>query len=80
MLDVLYFGAYVEKPRRDGFLTKIGVLAVTALIVTTLFSAYNYVCKPEAFYLSNGRDSLWDTQTEKLADEICAGCDTDAVC
>ena len=28
-------------------------------------------------YLSNGRDTLWDTQTEELADEICSGCETD---
>ena len=77
VFEVLYFGAYVENPRKDSFLTKTGVLAVTALIATTLLSTYNFVCKPETPYLSNGRDTLWDTQTEELADKICAGCDTD---
>ncbi len=42
-----------------------------------LLFSYNFVFKPEAPYLSNGRDTLWDTQTEELADEICAGCETD---
>ena len=39
--------------------------------------AYNFACKPEAPYLTNGGATLWDTQTEELADEICAGCETD---
>ena len=29
-------------------------------------------------HLLNGGTTLWDTQTEEIADEICAGCDTDA--
>ena len=62
---------------KDKLLTKIYVLAVATLVVTTLFASYNFVFKPEAPYLSNGRDTLWDTQTEELADEICVGCDTD---
>ncbi|MBO5279759.1 MAG: transglutaminase domain-containing protein [Clostridia bacterium] len=78
VFEVLYFGAYVENPRKDSFLTKIDVLAVTALIATTLLSTYNFVCKPETPYLSNGRDTLWDTQTEELADKICAGCESDS--
>jgi len=77
MFEVLYFGAFVKSSRKDSFVTKICVLAVTALILVALISAYNFVCKPEAPYLSNGRDTLWDTQTEELADEICAGCETD---
>lgn len=77
MFEVLYFGAYVENPRKDSFLTKIGVLAVSGLILVTLISAYNFVCKPDAPYLSNGGATLWDTQTEELADEICASSDTD---
>ena len=78
MFEVLYFGAYVGGSRKDSFVTKTCVLAVTALIATTLFSAYNFVCKPDAPHLTNGGATLWDTQTEELADEICAGCDTDA--
>ena len=77
MFEVLYFGAYVESPRKDSFVTKFCVLAIALLITSTLFSAYNLVFKPETPYLSNGRDTLWDTQTEELADEICAGCETD---
>ena len=78
MFEVLYFGAFVKSSRKDSFVTKICVLAVTALILVALISAYNFVCKPEALYLSNGGATLWDTQTEELADEICADCDTDA--
>ena len=44
---------------------------------STLAISYNFVYKSEAPYLSNGRDTLWDTQTEELADEICVGCETD---
>ena len=40
--------------------------------------AYNFVRKPEIPYLLNGGATLWDTQTEELADEICASCDADA--
>ncbi len=77
MFEVLYFGAFVSGSRKDSFVTRICVLAVTALILVTLISAYNFVCKPEAPYLSNGGATLWDTQIEELADEICVGCDTD---
>ena len=78
MFEVLYFGAFVKSSRKDSFVTKICVLAVTALILVALISAYNFVCKPEALYLSNGGATLWDTQTEELADEICADSNTDA--
>lgn len=78
MFEVLYFGAFVSGTHKDSFVKKICVLAVTALILVTLTSAYNFVCKPEAPYLSNGGATLWDTQTKELADEICAGCDSDA--
>ncbi len=77
MFEVLYFGAFVSGTNKDSFVTKICVLAVTALILATLISAYNFVCKPEAPYLNNGGATLWDTQTEELADEICAGCESD---
>ena len=78
MLEVLYFGAFVRSTRKDSFVTRICVLAVTALILVTLISAYNFVCKPESPYLLNGGATLWDTQTEELADEICADSNTDA--
>lgn len=40
-------------------------------------TGYLRVRNTDAPYLSNGRDTLWDTQTEELADEICADCETD---
>ncbi len=57
--------------------TKIYVLTVSVLIVVTLLFSYNFVFKPEVPYLNNGGATLWDTQTEELADEICSGCETD---
>lgn len=77
VIVVLYFGAFAEEAHKDSFLTKIYTLAVTGLIVMTLFSAYNFVTKPEAPYLTNGGATLWDTQTEELANDICSGCETD---
>ena len=74
---LMYLALSYDSSDKDKLLTKIYVLAVATLIVTTLFASYNFVFKPEAPYLSNGRDTLWDTQTEELADEICAGCETD---
>lgn len=76
-IELIYFIAYAKDFGKDGFLTKIYILVVSGLILVTLFSAYNFVCKPEAPYLTNGGATLWDTQTEELADEICAGCETD---
>jgi len=76
-IEMMYFGIVDNNHGKDKLLTKIYVLSVSAFILFTLISAYNFVCKPEAPYLSNGRDTLWDTQTEELADEICAGCETD---
>ena len=75
---LMYLALSYDSSDKDKLLTKIYVLAVATLIVTTLFASYNFVFKPEAPYLSNGRDTLWDTQTEELADEICADSDTDA--
>ena len=77
-IEMMYFGIVDNNHGKDKLLTKIYVLSVSAFILFTLISAYNFVCKPEAPYLSNGRDTLWNTQTEELADEICADCDTDA--
>ena len=78
LIEVIYFGAFVEKTRKDGFLTKIYVFAVTGIVILNLIFAYNFIYKPETPYLDNGRDTLWDTQTVELADEICSGCETDA--
>ena len=77
-IEMMYFGIVDSSHGKDKPLTKISVLAVATITVILLFSSYNFVYKPEVPYLSNGRDTLWDTQTEELADEICAGCDTNA--
>ena len=76
-IEMMYFGIVDNSSGKDKPLTKICVLVLTAFIAALLFFSYNFVYKPEAPYLSNGRDTLWDTQTEELADEICAGCETD---
>jgi len=76
-IEMMYFGIVDNSSGKDTLLTKIYVLAVSVFIIMFLFFTYNFVYKPEAPYLSNGRDTLWDTQTEELADEICAGCETD---
>lgn len=76
--EMMYLAIFDNSSGKDKLLTKIYVLAVSALIVVTLFISYNFVIKPEVPYLLNGGATLWDTQTEELADEICAGCDTDA--
>ena len=77
MVVMLMYLALSNNSGKDKLLTKICVLVLTAFIAVLLFFSYNSVYKPEAPYLSNGRDTLWDTQTEKLADEICVGCETD---
>ena len=74
--ELMYLITAANRPRKDKLLTKICVLAITGLILVTMFTAYNFVCKPETPYLTNGSATLWDTQTEKLADEICADCET----
>ena len=76
-IEMMYFGIFDNSYGKDKLLTKICVLVLTAFIAVLLFFSYNFVYKPEAPYLSNGRDTLWDTQTEELADEICAVCETD---
>ena len=76
-IEMMYFGIVDNSSGKDKLLTKICVWVLTAFIAVLLFFSYNFVFKPEAPYLSNGRDTLWDTQTEELADEICAGCETD---
>lgn len=76
-LVVIYFCAFVDRPRKDSFVKKLFVFAVSALIVATLFSAYNFVFKLDVPYLENGRATLWTLETEQLDDEICEGCETD---
>ena len=76
--EMMYLAIFDDSSGKDKPLTKTYVMAVSALIVVTLLVSYNFVSKPETPYLLNGGTTLWDTQTEELADEICAGCDTDA--
>lgn len=76
--EMMYLAIFDDSSGKDKPLTKIYVMAVSALIAVTLFVSCNFVSKPETPYLLNGGTTLWDTQTEELADEICAGCDTDA--
>ena len=73
-IEMMYFGIVDNSSGKDKLLTKICVLVVSVFTVIVLLFSYNFVFKPEAPHLSNGRDTLWDTQTEELADEICAGC------
>ena len=75
--ELMYCITFANRPCKDKLLTKIYILTVTALILVTLIFAYNFVRKPEEPYLNNGGATLWDTQTEKLAGEICADCETD---
>ena len=77
VVGLMYFIAFANQPHKDNLLTKICILMVTALISVAMITAYNFVCKPEAPYLTNGGATLWDTQTEEIADEICAGCESD---
>ena len=76
--EMMYLAIFDDSSGKDKPLTKIYVLTVFVLIVVTLLVSYNFVSKPECPYLLNGGNTLWDTQTEELADEICAGCETDA--
>ncbi len=76
--EMMYLALFDESSGKDNLLTKIYVWAVSTLIVVMLFTSYLFVSKPECPYLLNGGTTLWDTQTEELADEICTGCDTDA--
>ena len=73
----MYFVAFVNATRKDKLLTKIIVLLLSVTILLLLFSAYIFVYKQDDVSLTNGQATLWDTKTVKLADEICADCDTD---
>ena len=76
--ELMYLGIVDDSSGKDTLLTKIYVLAVSIFIIAALILSYNFVCKPESPYLLNGGATLWDTQTEELADEICADSNTDA--
>ena len=76
--ELMYLAIFDDSSGKDNLLTKIYVLAVSVCIIVVLILSYNFVCKPETPYLLNGGATLWDTQTEELADEICAESDTDA--
>jgi len=75
--ELMYYITGTVRTGKDSLVTKNYVLVIAGLILLMGITAYNFVYKPETPYLSNGRDTLWDTQTEELADEICAGCETD---
>ena len=76
--EMMYLTIFDNSSGKDKPLTKIYVLTVSVLIVVALFVSYLFVSKPETPYLLNGGNTLWDTQTDDLADEICTDCDTDA--
>ena len=76
--ELMYFITCAVRTRKDSLLTKLCVLVIAGIILVTGIIAYNFVRKPEDPYFVNGGATLWDTQTEELADEICAGCDTNA--
>ena len=73
----MYFIAFADNAGKNKSLAKIYVLMVSALIIALLFTAYIFVYKQDDVSLTNGQATLWDTDTIKLADEICADCDTD---
>lgn len=73
----MYFIAFADNTGKDKPLTKIYVLLVSTLIIVLLFSAYIFVYKQDDLSLTNGQATVWDTDTVKLANEICADCDTD---
>lgn len=74
---IIYISAFADGTRKDNLLTKIYILTLSALISVLLFSAYFFVYKQDDVSLTNGQATLWDTKTEKLADEICDDCDSD---
>jgi len=73
----MYFVAFTNATRKDSLLTKIFVFVLSAAILLLLFTVYIFVYKQNCVSLTNGQSTLWDVDTVKLADEICADCDTD---
>ena len=75
--ELMHLAIFDDNSGKDKLLTNIYVLVVSVFVIVVLILSYNFICKPESPYLLNGGATLWDTQTEELADEICAGCATD---
>ena len=73
----MYFVAFTNATRKDSLLTKIFVFVLSATILLLLFTAYIFVYNQNCVSLTNGQATLWDVDAVKLADEICADCDTD---
>ena len=78
VVELMYYITGAVRIGKDSLWTKICILVITSIILVTMITAYNFVRKPKAPYLANGGATLWDTQTEELAEEICADCDTNA--
>ena len=55
-IEMMYFGIVDNSSGKDKLLTKTCVLVLTAFIAVLLFFSYNFVYKPEAPYLSNGKE------------------------
>ena len=77
VIELMYCITGTVRTSKDSLLTKICILVIAGIILVTIFTAYNFVCRLESPYLTNGGATLWDTQTGELADEICVGCETD---
>ena len=77
VVELMYYITGAVRIGKDSLWTKNFILVIAGIILVTIITAYNFVCKPETSYLFNGGATLWDTQTEELADEICVGCETD---
>ena len=78
VIELMYYLTSTVRTSKDSLLTKIYAFVIAGLILVMGIIAYNFVRKLEVPYLLNGGATLWDTQTEELADEICADSDTDA--
>jgi len=74
---LMYYTAFSNNTSKDNLMMKIYVLIVSAFIIALLFTAYIFVYRQDDVSLTNGQATLWDTDTVKLADEICNDCDTD---
>ena len=73
----MYFIVFANATRKDRLLTRICVLVLSVAILLLLFSAYIFIYEQDDVSLTNGHATLWDTDTVKIADKICADCDTD---
>ena len=77
IIELMYCITGTAKISKDSLLTKICIWVIAGLILVTGITAYNFVYNLDIPYLANGGATLWDTQTEELADQICAGCEND---